>query len=537
MNYVKAVGVLWAFYLACASGLSAQSEVELQSKNEYSLVTYNVENLFDADGLAEYSDYSPTNRDGNPQYTPAHVLTKIKHIVQLMQEYEQGTGPDILTLVELESDFSPNDHGFVDPADFLGQYAYTTIERMLGEEFSPEVAKLPSEWLLLKGFEDAGVGPYEVEVGEPPLGEDGKPVSVQKNVVFSKYPIWSEKTQIHPTERARPILEVWIDVEGSALAVFVNHWKSGAGSASMEEIRVQNAQVLATRIEQLASDRVPYDMILVGDFNSDYNQKTRYSFSTTGLQDILKVKGDEALMVETAKQGSLDWYNLWYEWPIDKRGSDIYRGYWGTLMQIIVSNSLYDHQGLSYVDQSFRVDDFGFNTYSGSGTPKRWSFYGQGTGYSDHLPLSIRLKKADTFFSGPFSTNDDADWEPLEVRYDRPEDPYDLSPFRSGEAWNLVKYYDAYFELEAALTQDGDVIVEGTKIDMYAPSFNIREMAKDWFNAYSAKVQTLEYSTQQNTTESIEVLAIRFIGRWSQYRANWQFVVESESFIDLLQEN
>lgn len=536
MNYLKTISALFVVLTFYGSALIAQTQNDHDQHQDYSLVTYNVENLFDADGLAEYSDYLPTNREGAPQYTPAHVLTKIKHVVQVMQAYENGLGPDILTLVELESDFSPNDHGFVDPADFLGQYAYTTIDRMLGEEFNTDVAKLPSEWLLLKAFQDAGVGPYELEVGEPPLGDDGKPSSVQKNVVYSKFPILSERTKLHETERARPILEVWIDIEGIDLAVFVNHWKSGAGSASMEEIRVQNAQVLAKRIQELASEMQTYDIVLAGDFNSDYNQKTRYSFSTTGLQDVLDVKGDEALMLETARQGTLDWYNLWYEWPLEKRGSDIYRGYWGTLMQIIVSNTLYDNQGLSYVDQSFRVDDFGFNTYSGSGTPKRWSFYGQGTGYSDHLPLSIRLKKATDYFQGPFSVNDDDEWEAIPVRYNRPTERYGIEAFTTGEAWTEPEFYDTYFELEASLAEDGDVIVEGQKIDVYAPSFNFTQKAKEWLKQHSSQIRMVEFASRENQMETIRALDIRFIGRWSQYRGNWQFVVESESFVEILEE-
>ena len=94
------------------------------------------------------------------------------------------------------------------------------------------------------------------------------------------------------------------------------------------------------------------------------------------------------------EQRQPQWYNLWYEWPTEERGSDTYRGYWGTLMQLIISNGMYDKTGLSYVNQSFKVDDFGFNTYSVSGMPKRWSSFGTGSGYSDHLPLSMIITKA-----------------------------------------------------------------------------------------------------------------------------------------------
>ena len=68
----------------------------------------------------------------------------------------------------------------------------------------------------------------------------------------------------------------------------------------------------------------------------------------------MMVQGDEASVVNAARQMRPLWYNLWYEWPINERGSDTYRGYWGTLMQLIISNGMYDSKGLSYVNQSFR---------------------------------------------------------------------------------------------------------------------------------------------------------------------------------------
>ena len=107
---------------------------------------------------------------------------------------------------------------------------------MLNEEFDEKVAQLPSEWLLLKGMQDALLGPYELEVGEPNLRASGKPESVQKNVGYSKYPILHEKTSVHSTVRARPILEVWIDLDGEA-GVFVNHWNKY--SEEMEKIRLE----------------------------------------------------------------------------------------------------------------------------------------------------------------------------------------------------------------------------------------------------------------------------------------------------------
>ena len=521
----KITTLLFALLLVLIVQNSCTNPRAQSAPTSYSLVTYNVENLFDADGVAVYSDYLPTDRQGNSQYSPADVYTKISHIIEVLKAYEDGAGPDIVTLVELESDHTPNDHGFTDPADFLGQYAYTSLQRMLNEEFDEQVSQLPSEWLLLKGMQDALLGPYELEVGEPNLSISGKPESVQKNVVYSKYPILREKTRIHPTERARPILEVWIDLDGDELGVFVNHWKSGASSEEMEKIRVGNAKVLEARVNEIFEEDPMADLVLAGDFNADYNQKYRHGFAETALQDIIMVQGDEASVVNAARQMRPQWYNLWYEWPIDERGSDTYRGYWGTLMQLIISNGMYDKNGLSYVNQSFKVDDFGFNTYSVSGMPKRWSSFGTGSGYSDHLPLSMLITKAQEAFDGPYSSQDDQLWQPIAVEYSRPEELLDSQAFETGEAFLKMHYYDQYFKLEGQLSIYGKIVIMGTEIDVYAPAFNIGDFAEELIDK--------NIGESVNTPDSI---LVEFIGRWSQYRGNWQFVIESKAFIQPLLE-
>ena len=64
-------------------------------------------------------------------------------------------------------------------------------------------------------MQDALLGPYELEVGEPNLGlrEARK---CRKNVVYSKYPILHEKT-LYTQPYVPPILEVWIDLDGESL--------------------------------------------------------------------------------------------------------------------------------------------------------------------------------------------------------------------------------------------------------------------------------------------------------------------------------
>ncbi|MEX0721309.1 MAG: hypothetical protein WD059_11615 [Balneolaceae bacterium] len=482
-------------------------QLAAQENPEYTLVTYNIENLFDADGEAIFNDYKPTDRDGKPQYTPAHVLTKIKNAIRVLKEYNKGRGPDIIAMIEMESDFTPTKDA-VDVEEFLVRYSSTSLEKMLSEDFNDEIADLPSELLLLKGMVDSGMWEYEMAVGESKKNSRGEPESVQKTVTYSRFPIKTEHTKMHHLERARPILETWIDVDGNDLVVFNNHWKSGASSWDMEQVRLGNAKVLRERLDDLIVDIGAADFILAGDFNSDYNQKARYDFEQTAVNGILKSTGDEALIAsgETAKI-----FNLWYEWPIDRRGSDTYRGKWGTLMQLMISPGMYDEGGLQYVDDSFSVGDFGFNTHSSSGEPKRWSSTFSGSGFSDHLPISMKFRVAETQqeFSS-FSVNDDEQWKPIDVQYQQPAEFITEEEFLKNDPTTRSDFFDEYVYLKAAVSDDYKLIVNDVTYDVYAPAFQIKEVLGDIAG------------TDKN---------IHFYGRFSQFRGNWQFVVESADFI------
>src|SRR5690606_3567636 len=119
----------------------------LLSARPFTVVVYNVENLFDADGEAAYEDYQPAF------YRPAHVLTKITHIARVLQQYEEGRGPDLVLLQEIEIDrtrsASPPSAERV-----LRTYAGTRLDALLGPELSAEVRDWPAEVLLVKGLAD-----------------------------------------------------------------------------------------------------------------------------------------------------------------------------------------------------------------------------------------------------------------------------------------------------------------------------------------------------------------------------------------------
>lgn len=344
------------------------------------VLTYNVENLFDADAEAMFEDYQPA------RYSRGHVLTKVENVVKVVSQFEDGRGPDVILFQEIEQD-QTHAAAVPDYAAILRRYAGTTLREMLTTKFDDDVADLPAEALLLKAMEDRGLTGYTAVRGENVRGAGSDRGLAQKCVTFTRFPVISAVS--HPTLDARAILEVKVDVDGAPLYLFNNHWKSGASNPDTEKTRVANARTLRARLDEILQEDPNADIIIGGDFNSQYNQKARYKKMTlTGINDVLGSQGNE-LAIRGADR---DLYNLWFELPPAERGSDTYQDEWGTLMQMLITRGLYDQRGVQYVDGSFGVVKIPSLNMSVLGLPKRWSFAGRvGSGFSDHFPICAKF--------------------------------------------------------------------------------------------------------------------------------------------------
>lgn len=479
----------------------------------FSVVSYNVENLFDADGIAVYDDYQPD------KYTPEHLSVKVANIAKVLARINKGAGPEIALLNEIELDQTP-DSTIKDYDKWLESVSGTTAAALLAQRPLPaELAGLPVEAWLLKACVDAGLTGYKVATTDelPGNHEDGRGASV-RNVVFSKFPITAVKT--HPTTNARGILEATLDVEGHPLIVFVNHWKSGAGDPETEIIRRENAKTLRARLTQILTEDPNADVIIAGDLNSHYNQKQRYrEMRTTGINDILGSQGNELAI----RGKSRDLYNLWFELPSDQRGSDVYKEEWGTLMHLILSRGLYDQNGIQYEDGSFAVMKFPGLNSNALGLPNRWSRGKVPSGFSDHFPLYARFRTVDT--------NDRTKW----MAITKPSETEDGSGTPVQVETSPVDLFAA--ALKPASLPAGTDIRDGTYTGRI---FYIEE--KPFVNEkgyVSVKVNDLVYdvfSHNKDLRETIRTQAktqakIRFYGELGQYRGNWQFVVQGKEWL------
>jgi endonuclease/exonuclease/phosphatase family metal-dependent hydrolase len=416
----------------------------LASAAEFTVVAYNVENLFDVDGIAIYRDYRQDEPDDPFTYTRRKLLTKIQNTAAVLKTFNAGAGPEVILFQELEADFTP-ESTVADLDVFLREHRGTTVEQMLTTGWQPEYAGLPSEVWLLKGLSDAGLVGYSVVVA-PSKGVDAG--IAHTNAVFSRFPF--RDVRRHALEQARDILEVTLDVDGHPLTVYVNHWKSGASNASREPIRVQNATVLRALIDARLAADPQADLIIGGDLNAHYNHSILYPEIKTGINDVLGSQGDERTMPDG---GSL--YNLWFELAPEQRYSEVWRGRRGTLMHLLVAGGLYDARGIRYVDGSFdKLVLPGLNA-DALGRPLEWTFAGEtGGGASDHFPVFARFATGPFEFKHAASVGDDAlDFE-MPLRYSRTDD---LRLEHGGFLGNLVDaelgpYIGRLYRIEAIVS-------------------------------------------------------------------------------------
>jgi endonuclease/exonuclease/phosphatase family metal-dependent hydrolase len=347
----------------------------------FTVVAYNVENLFDLDGVSGYEDYQ------SARYTPAHALTKLRNIAGVVAKFDGGRGPDVLLLSEIEVDATPG-AAAPDYDAILARLRGKTLDQLLAAKtLDPAVADLPAEALLLKALADAGITGYRVITGENVTAPGSERRQEIRCAVLTRLPVRNVRS--HATLNARAILEVQTDVDGAPLYLFANHWKSGASDPESEPVRVANARTLRTRLDEILSSDPNADIIIGGDLNSQYNQRQRYPrMKETGINDVLGSQGNELAV----RQPGRPLYNLWFELPAEQRGSDTYRGEWGTLMHLIISQGLADGQGLDYVPGSFGAVILpGLNAHPYPATPWRWTNYAAGAGISDHFPLKAEF--------------------------------------------------------------------------------------------------------------------------------------------------
>ena len=130
--------------------------------------------------------------------------------------------------------------------------------------------------------------------------------------------------------------------------IFNNHWPS---KRVAESYRIKYAKNLFDRINKLPRD---YDYILLGDFNSNYNEfQTIYkekrlnnTNAITGINQVLNttIKKRFVSLSDILQRDERSHYNLWLELDFNERFSNKYKGKNNTPDNIILPPALFDNK-------------------------------------------------------------------------------------------------------------------------------------------------------------------------------------------------
>jgi endonuclease/exonuclease/phosphatase family metal-dependent hydrolase len=318
------------------------------------LMVYNVENLFDdVDNGTEYKEFDP----GTGKWTRELFLSRVDTVAEVIRRAVPG-GPDIIVLQEIEN-----------------ENALKTLQE--------------------RGLRGLG---YTRAVLVPAKGAATNPA------VLTRLPV-SRVHSIQTTERdaygARHVLGIEILVGGSTLQLFNNHWKSKTGGErETEGSRVRAAAAVSAKVKEILAADPAADVIVAGDMNESSDEFSRVSgkYRTALLPfspDVPREYDDGIFLTPSAaeagvRDGRLVLFDTWSETAEKDRGSFSYGGQWHTVDHILMSPGLFDRVGFFYQKGSYRVYRESFLLLP-DGRPRKWEDSKEGKGYSDHLPLLIRL--------------------------------------------------------------------------------------------------------------------------------------------------
>jgi hypothetical protein len=311
----------------------------------FKVATYNVQNLFDLlhDG-SEYREYVPNT---SMVWNRKTAAVKYNNIAKVISDL----APDIVAIEEVES-----------------RIALISLR----------------DAISLKGpfFPYAAIA-------------DAKHTAV-KCALLSRFPITSKREIPVREALSRNILAVTVEVDGTSLCLFVNHWKSKRGPESM---RLSYASALRRALNSLPPST---DFIVLGDFNSNYNEFVTFhaqprlndTGGRTGINHILGTICKNEMVTEKMllqQKNNRYLYNLWLEISKRKRWSYRFFGQKGSPDSIIIPRTLYDAKGISYVDNSFGRFDrrYLFRNHAIFHWQRAHNGKGRhlGEGFSDHLPI------------------------------------------------------------------------------------------------------------------------------------------------------
>ncbi|KJF44670.1 hypothetical protein LH29_04235 [Draconibacterium sediminis] len=314
---------------------------------EFSILFYNVENLFDVrnDSLTADDEFTPS---GERHWTRKRFENKINNISKVILNAGGWQMPDLIALAEIEN-----------------------------------------RYVLEKLTEDTPLNttPYKIIHKESP-----DPRGIDVALIYNSETFYPLDYAYYPLEdknggvrRSREILYVLGKVNcGDSIHVFVNHWPSRySGLLETRPARQQAARLLLSKYKEIIQKNEKAKVVIVGDFNDQ--------------------PGDESIAQDLGAADSLNsksagLYNLSLPWMKQEEGTLKYQGQWFVFDQIIVSPELLTAtNGLKTKPENATICKLPFlfepdETRGGRKLHRTYTGFRYNGGFSDHLPILLKLQ-------------------------------------------------------------------------------------------------------------------------------------------------
>ncbi|MFH0867625.1 MAG: endonuclease/exonuclease/phosphatase family protein [Bacteroidota bacterium] len=310
-----------------------------QRTDRYTIVSYNVENLFDTVKTSGKNDADFTP-DGKKKWNTEKYFNKLKNIAKVISSIDSCGCPAIVGLVEVENKKVVED---LISADTLNKCKYSIVHFESGDP---------------RGIDNAII--YRKDIVKLINGKNFL-MAVPRNGYTYRH----------------DFLYSIFGIEGDTIHVFLNHFKarSSKPSDSTEVKRVLQAKYLKTKIDSLQGKDSKAKIIIMGDFNDNPSDssiaKVLYTFPFPPAYPV---------------------YFLNPFFSIFEKGIGTYKyiDEWNLFDQIILSSGLNDApSGFKYIDGSAAIFNPEWLYYTDKKTEKKKP----DMLFSDHFPVYIVIEK------------------------------------------------------------------------------------------------------------------------------------------------
>jgi len=313
---------------------------------------WNVEKLFDIDGHQNRSDWLAKRIKNELEgWTADKLALKLNRLSAVIAEMNNGFGPDILGLCEVESQ---------SVLDKLLEYLSP-----LGRSYKIAISSGADK----RGIDVALL--YDQEVVDIEKDSSGK------DLIFSH--------RIQKRSPTRDLLQInFVSKAGNPLIVIGNHWPSRRPSElETEPYRYIAGETLSYFIDRITEIRGDIAIVVLGDFNDE-------PFSRSITKHALSTNDKDKVASDRVRLNYL--YNLMWGLKGKNMGTYVYHNNWYMLDQVMVNKALLG--GTEYSCDASDVSIVGFDEEKplmrpvSHGLPSSEASYNP-LGASDHHPVSV----------------------------------------------------------------------------------------------------------------------------------------------------